>query len=362
MAKKKQIEDLNEADSYAEKLVKEIESDFGKGTVLKAQEVIDEKRMIIPFSPAIDLISGGVPEGSFVTLSGPPKCGKTTSALYFCATAQRPEYGNRNIWIGSVEGRLKKMNLTGIKGLDVDRVKVISSSIDKVLSAQDFVSIFEKILMTDIGCVLVIDSYSSLVSEKTLTEGVAVSTRGSEAQLLSRFMKNIGGIVPSHKSIVLGITHIINNTGNYGPSTFEKGGVGISYQCDLKLKCKKFEPWLVGNNPRPVGQLVTWKTEATALAYPPHQECKSYIRYGIGICEITEALNLGIECSLISAAGSWITCDFMKNHLHLLDAKEWNEETQKQCKFHGSERLRAKFESDPAWLEALNQSLKDLMG
>ncbi|NDG32998.1 hypothetical protein EB118_23395, partial [bacterium] len=66
---------------------------FGDDIILTGNAVVDRKVITIPVSPSLDIVlNGGIPEGSFVVLTGQPKCGKTTSSLDFCATAQRPEY------------------------------------------------------------------------------------------------------------------------------------------------------------------------------------------------------------------------------------------------------------------------------
>jgi predicted ATP-dependent serine protease len=66
---------------------------FGEDIILSGNSVVDKKVLTIPLSPSLDIVlNGGIPEGSFVVLTGQPKCGKTTTSLDFAATAQKPEY------------------------------------------------------------------------------------------------------------------------------------------------------------------------------------------------------------------------------------------------------------------------------
>ncbi|NDG33097.1 hypothetical protein EB118_23900, partial [bacterium] len=66
----------------------DVTKNFGDNIILSGNAIVDTKNIIIPFSPALDIVlNGGIPEGSFVVLTGQPKCGKTTSSLDFCATA-----------------------------------------------------------------------------------------------------------------------------------------------------------------------------------------------------------------------------------------------------------------------------------
>ena len=50
---------------------------FGDNIVLTGNAIVDQKVLTIPVSPSLDIIlNGGIPEGSFVILTGQPKCGK----------------------------------------------------------------------------------------------------------------------------------------------------------------------------------------------------------------------------------------------------------------------------------------------
>ena len=71
----------------------DVKKDYGSDIILSANAIIDRKSIVIPVSPALDLVlQGGIPEGSFVVFTGQPKCGKTTTSLAFAATAQKEEY------------------------------------------------------------------------------------------------------------------------------------------------------------------------------------------------------------------------------------------------------------------------------
>ena len=71
---------------------------------------LEEKKnyKTISISPAIDIaLGGGIKEGSWLTLTGDPKSGKTTTAMQIAANCQKE---GRPIIYLDVEGRLKDMN------------------------------------------------------------------------------------------------------------------------------------------------------------------------------------------------------------------------------------------------------------
>ena len=85
--------------------------DYGN-IISNGLDVLEEKKnyKTISISPAIDIaLGGGIKEGSWLTLTGDPKSGKTTTAMQIAANCQKE---GRPIIYLDVEGRLKDMILT----------------------------------------------------------------------------------------------------------------------------------------------------------------------------------------------------------------------------------------------------------
>ena len=134
-------------------LKEDVLKQFGSDIILSGNAIVDKKTVIIPVSPSVDLIlNGGIPEGSFVVLTGQPKCGKTTTSLDFAATAQKPQYAHssfkegREVYYLNIEGRLKKRDLEGIPGLNLEKFHVIGSQTGKILHAEEYLQIGERII------------------------------------------------------------------------------------------------------------------------------------------------------------------------------------------------------------------------
>ena len=85
-----------------------------------------ENYKTIGISPALDIATGGgLREGSCVVMTGDPKTGKTTTALYFAAKAQKL---GKNVFYLNTEGRLTKENFRGIRDLNVDDIKIVQAT------------------------------------------------------------------------------------------------------------------------------------------------------------------------------------------------------------------------------------------
>ena len=127
-------------------LKKDINKKYDAEVMVNATEVAEKDRKIISICPVLDFAVGGIPEGSWVLLSGIPKCGKTTTALQIAANAQ--QQFDKQIFIGNVEHRINKKELSGIHGLDISKIEIIQSKKGKILMAQDHLQEYTHIIKT----------------------------------------------------------------------------------------------------------------------------------------------------------------------------------------------------------------------
>ncbi len=335
--------------SDTDKIIKDIQKEFGKNIVRSAQHILDKKRVVIPFSPKLDMIMGGVPEGSFVVIAGPPKVGKTLSSLHLCATAQRKEFGGelapngRELFIMNIEGRLHSRDIAGHPGIDMKRTRVIGSEPGRILTAQDYLTIGEKIICEIPGSIILFDSFSTLCTQEEMNSAMDKMQRADGAKLLYKFCRKISNIIPINNNIVIGINHMMGNPGPGMAETKEKGGNAVKYQADVHLHAKYKEDWQNTNGDH-IGQKVHWKC-ITSPILPPGGTEMSYIRYNVGIDEIQELIEIGIDLGLIKQGGAWYTIDFIKGS---------------EPKFQGIEKLRQGI-IDGKYIKKLETKVKEML-
>jgi len=333
-------------------VTKDIAKTFGDNIILNANSIMDTNNVIIPVSPVIDiLLGGGVPEGSFVVFTGQPKCGKTTTSLYLAATAQDPKYAygsfkeGREVYYLNIEGRLKKRDLQGIPHLNLDKFHVIGSQQGKILHAEEYLQIAEKLINEIPGSIIIIDSYSALCTEAEITSEMSKMQRADGAKLLAKFCRKIGNVIPVNKNIVIGITHLMGNPTGYGAAFTEKSGQAVAYQTDIKLRAKTFKAWTVGNDSSPIGQEVEWQVVCSAIG-APGATMTSYIRYGQGIDKYTEIVQLACDIGVINKGGAWYTLTHLEDN----------------PKFQGVEKVRNYLLENPNVYEDLVNKVKEMMG
>ena len=272
----------------------------------------------------------------------------TTTSLDFAATAQKPEYSKgapRNVYYLNIEGRLKKRDLEGIPGINLDKFHIIGSQQGKILHAEEYLQIGERIINEDPGCLLIIDSYSALCTEAEITSDMDKMQRADGAKLLAKFCRKVANVIPVNKNIVIGITHLMGNPTGYGAEFKEKSGQAIAYQTDVKIRAKTFKPWLLSSDNSQIGQEVEWQTLCSALG-PPGGVITSYIRYGQGIDKQMELINLSVDLGLINKGGAWYSL------------KVLNEEK----KFQGTEKLRQFMMDNPQVYTDMYSEVKKTMG
>lgn len=359
-----------------EEVITDLEKKYGAGAFVSARDFMNIKKEIIPVSPKLDLIlGGGIPEGSCVIFAGPPKFGKTVTSLHFSANAQER---NRNVYFLNVEGRLKQRDLSGIPKLNYDKLEIIGSykldatdeekkKVDKskILTAKDYLSIAERRIKDDPGCIVIIDSVSQLLTEDELISDIDKQHRTPVAILMSRFCKRISNVLPITGSIVIFIVHVVANTGGGHKTTSRTGGNKIQYAVDIDLECKWAEKWKVGGSAEDpesgeqIGLKTHWITGSTGIA-KPGMKTVSWIRFGAGIDETMELFELGKTLALIDIAKSWFRPAFVEGTK--FHDEFWDEKKKQYKAFNGAENFIQFLNERPEITELLRSKIKEMIG
>jgi recombination protein RecA len=327
------------------KVFKSLEKKYGDKIFKSGEQLVSTQLDIIGVSPFVNVgIGGGISEGSVVLLSGDPKCGKTVTSLMIAKNAQKQ---GRTVVLLNIETRLKKRDLLGIKGLDLDPEKLIvvgsfreedeeGNAEGKIITAEEYLAIAEHYIHECPGCIIIFDSISQLVTEDELSSEISKQHRAPAAVLMARFTKRMSPVISVNKCIMVGIIHMVANTSGIGRKTKTRsGGRKVQYAVDVDLECTYTESWNVGTkeNPNVIGQIVHWKTLSTSSNVPPNRKFKSYLRYGIGLDEAYEMLQLAVDFGLVDRNGSWYTFS-----LEAIGEEEWSDDVVKRYKTQGAEK------------------------
>jgi RecA/RadA recombinase len=353
--------DVQTFDGDVEAAIAAVTASYG-GVVSTGQSLLDQKRMLIPVSPTVDqMVGGGILGGSWVTLTGDEGLGKTVTALSFAANCQKPQYGSRPVFYYAAEHRLKSRDLRGIRGLQLgpSQFHPVQSHKGHILSSKDFLNIATDFIKQVPGSVHIIDSLSALVNPKVLEEGLGTEDRGAGYKLVGQFVDINQAIVPVNDCIVMGVAHLIANTGAKmgAPSKVEKLPRRWRYQTDVWLRGKWAEPWRAGANEdaEQIGQIVHWFLAKSQLDVGVGRKCASYMRYGVGLDRDYELLRFGKDYGQLGSSGAWLTFDFLKPRPELLAGTD--HEGKAEVKVQGLENAYQLLARNPAWAQALQEAI-----
>lgn len=326
----------------------------------------------ISVGPSLDIaLGGGLREGSCVVMTGDPKTGKTTTALYFASKCQAL---GKNVIYFNTEGRITKENFTGIKGLDPSNIKIIQTT-DKcpLISAETYLNTLETFIKNTPDLVAIVDSASNMVPQEELEGEIRTGVRNALPRLLSMFLKRISGDVARNKSIIIFITHNIANTGGskFSPTKMADCGNMVQYQAGTNMIITHRGKWEVpkesGNH---VGQVANWVIKTSAAGGKPNSTAESWIRYGVGIDEAQELSQIASQFAMINRSGAWYTIQTLidnkldpvvKSWLASKDVDPENQElVEKTFKFQGMEKVTTFLEENPTMLDFIYSQIKDI--
>ena len=326
----------------------------------------------IGISPALDIaLGGGLREGSCVVMTGDPKTGKTTTALYFAAKAQKE---GKNVIYFNTEGRLTKENFKGIKDLDISKIKIVQAT-DKepLVSAERYLNSLEKYIKGTPDLVAIVDSTSSMVPQDELDGEIRTGVRNALPRLLSMFFKRISGDVARMKAICIFITHNIANTGGsrYSPNKMADCGNMLQYQAGTNMVITHRGKWEVPKDSvNHVGQIANWLIKTSAAGGTPLKTTESWIRYGVGIDECQEVAQIASEFAMIDRSGAWYTVTCAVENREDPTIKSWlienevdpedEEAVTKAFKFQGMERVTNFLETNEDITNFIYQQIREV--
>lgn len=339
-------------------------------------KVLDDLQQlkVISVSPALDIaLGGGIREGSCVVMTGDPKSGKSTSALYFAAKCQAI---GKNVVYFNTEGRLTKENFTGIKGLDPSKIKIVQSTESTPLvSAETYLNALETYIKGTPDLVAIVDSTSNMVPQEELEGEVRTGVRNALPRLLAMFLKRISGDVHRSKAILIFITHNIANTGGvkFAPTKMADCGNMLQYQAGTNMVITHRGNWEYpaesGNH---IGQIAHWKIKTSAAGGKPNSLASSWIRYGVGIDEAQEITHIASELNFIKKGGAWYTISGILSNIEdppvkkFLKDKGWDdlstEELEKKFKFQGAQNVADFLSENDFAREYLFAKVKEALG
>ena len=289
--------DHNEKQKALDAAISQIESNFGKGSVMKlGQRHVMDIESISTGSLSLDIALGigGLPKSRIVEIYGPESSGKTTLALQVIAEAQK------NGGVCAFIDAEHALDPSYAKKLGVDTKELLISQPD---TGEQALEITDTLVRSGAVSVLVIDSVAALTPRAELEGEMGDHHMGLQARLMSQALRKLTGSISKSNTMVIFINQIRMKIGvMFGSPETTAGGNALKFYSSVRLDIRRIGA--IKDGEEIVGNQTRVKVVKNKVA-PPFKVVEFDIMYGQGISKTGELVDLGAKADIVEKSGAW---------------------------------------------------------
>lgn len=303
-----------------EEVVKEIQSRYGEGSLMRLGGMRRVDVEVIPtgsFALDMALGVGGIPSGRIIEIFGPESSGKTTLALHIVANAQQK--GGICAFIDAEHG------------LDPEYAKRIGVTTENLLisqpdSGEQALDITESLVRTGGVALIVIDSVAALTPRAEIEGDMGAQHIGLQARLMSHALRKLTAAVSRTHTTIIFTNQIRMQIGMmYGNPETTPGGKALKFYASVRIEVRRAAKIQKGEDI--IGSRTKAKIVKNKVA-PPFRTAEFDIMYNQGISYEGDAITIGVKYGMVKKSGASFSYGDIKLGQGMENAKKFLKENR----------------------------------
>lgn len=240
-----------------------------------------------------DKITGGIPRGKILVISGKWSTGKSTLIMQAIASAQKQ---GLKCLIADVEFSLEKPY---VDTLEIDKKKL---GVIRTDTAEETLDELESEIGTGKWDLVVIDSIGGLTSRLEAEKTSGEKTIGVQASLVSRFVRKVIPVIAMNDTALVCLTH--ETTDIMTGAIVAAGGAKLFYHASQHIRLKAKMGVLLKSGENVVGKIITAELKKDKLGGRERAEADGQMLFGSGFNKQADAWEEAVQKGFAAKQGN----------------------------------------------------------